>query len=104
MKRLSFCLLLPLLAACGGAEPTAAPPATAATPAASAAASTAALVAPGAAKVGDKTRCPVSGEEFVVAADSPKADYQGKTYYFCCPGCDKKFTADPQKFLSKLGG
>jgi len=32
------------------------------------------------------------------------AEHQGRTYYFCCPGCAQKFTADPQKYLkpSKL--
>ena len=57
---------------------------------------------PGTAQVGDKTVCPVSGEEFTVAADSPKAELDGKTYYFCCPGCVKKFQAEPQKFLGRL--
>jgi YHS domain-containing protein len=27
-----------------------------------------------------------------------KSDYQGKTYYFCAPGCKKKFDSDPAKF------
>ena len=25
--------------------------------------------------------------------------YQGKNYYFCCPGCQKKFEADPDSYL-----
>lgn len=57
----------------------------------------------GEAKIGDKTTCPVSGEVFEVKADSPKTDHAGKTYYFCCPGCDKKFQADPKKYLDKAG-
>ena len=28
-----------------------------------------------------------------------KSTYQGKTYYFCAPGCKKAFDADPKKFL-----
>ena len=32
-----------------------------------------------------------------------KSDYQGKTYYFCAPGCKKAFDANPQKYL-KGGG
>ena len=55
----------------------------------------------GEAKVGDKTTCPVSGETFVVDADSPKAEYEGKTYYFCCGGCAGDFKADPASFLKK---
>ncbi len=82
---LSCCLSV----GCGGAAP---PPA---------AASSAALKAPGTAQVGDKTKCPVSGEEFVVKADSPKVDFEGKTYYFCCPHCVQQFQADPKKYASK---
>jgi YHS domain-containing protein len=40
----------------------------------------------------------VSGHEFVVTADSPHAEYNGKTYYFCCPDCPKAFEANPEKF------
>jgi YHS domain-containing protein len=25
--------------------------------------------------------------------------YKGKTYYFCAPGCKKKFDTTPEKFL-----
>src|SRR5438552_15130404 len=27
-------------------------------------------------------------------------DYQGRTYYFCSPGCLHRFQADPESFLS----
>ncbi len=27
-----------------------------------------------------------------------KSDFKGKTYYFCAPGCKKKFDADPVKY------
>jgi Cu+-exporting ATPase len=57
------------------------------------------IVAPGVAQVGDKTTCPVSKETFVVKADSPKAEYDGKTYYFCCPHCAEKFQANPAQFV-----
>ena len=105
--RIASLLAVSLLAvACGGSNPDAAAPASSSTPATSAApaasgapAAAADIKKPGDAKVGDKTTCPVSGEEFVVTADSPKADHNGKTYYFCCPGCDKKFKADPAKFM-----
>ncbi len=60
-----------------------------------------ALVKPGLAKVGDKSWCLVSGEEFTVAADSPKVTHEGKDYYFCCAGCDKRFEENPQQFLNK---
>jgi YHS domain-containing protein len=83
--------------ACAGSPPP--PPATPGP--VPAAASSAPLVAPGEAKVGDRTKCPVSGEEFVVKADSPHAEYNGKTYYFCCSDCPKTFEANPEKFVTK---
>ena len=60
------------------------------------------LVMPGDAVVGDTTTCLASGETFVVTAESPKATHEGKTYYFCCPGCEKKFSADPATYLAKM--
>lgn len=108
MSRTALSTLLVLgLVACGGGGTEAPPkaPQTPATPApmadhhaAPAGDAKGPLVAPGKAKVGDKTTCPISGEEFVVEANSPHAEHDGKTYYFCCPGCRKKFESDPAKF------
>lgn len=100
------------LAACGGNQAESAPPATPATPEAPAAehdehhhgtkpASAGPVKAPGEAQVGDTTKCPVSGEEFVVEASSPKVEHEGKTYYLCCSGCKKRFEANPASFLNK---
>ena len=46
-----------------------------------------------------QTLCPVMGnpinkDHFV--------EYQGKKVYFCCPGCDKEFLKNPEKYLPKL--
>jgi YHS domain-containing protein len=30
--------------------------------------------------------------------------YEGKTYYFCAPGCKKTFEANPEKFISETTG
>lgn len=59
------------------------------------------MVAPGDAKLGDKSWCPVSGEELTVAADSAKLEHDGKSYYFCCPHCSETFKAEPAKFVGK---
>jgi YHS domain-containing protein len=90
------------LAACGGSPSTPTVPTPDAVSAAPAGSSAAAddVKAPGTAKVGDKARCPISGEVFTVTDKSPKAEYEGKTYYFCCPGCEGKFKADPKRYLS----
>jgi Cu+-exporting ATPase len=42
---------------------------------------------------------PVCGMTVDPASAQHRADYQGKTYYFCCNGCRTKFAADPQKYL-----
>jgi len=106
MRIISTLLFSSLFAvACAGSTPPPAAPAPAAaapTEAAPTAATPATpLVAPGEAKVGDRTKCPVSGHEFVVTADSPHAEYKGKTYYFCCNNCPKAFEANPEKYASK---
>lgn len=105
----SLAIVLALIpAACGGggassappAAPSPSPPSTSVSEGARTSPSSASeLKKPGEAKLGDKTKCPVSGEEFVVSENSPKVEYQGKTYYFCCSGCDKRFRADPKKYL-----
>lgn len=33
-----------------------------------------------------------------------RGEYQGKTYYFCAPGCKRAFEADPEKYLEGGGG
>lgn len=37
---------------------------------------------------------PVNGKDFVV--------YKGVKYGLCCPGCDKAFLKDPEKYIQKL--
>ncbi len=51
-------------------------------------------------KAGDETlKCPVSGKEFKKSEASPKYEYEGKTYYFCCQGCNEKFEKNPEKYV-----
>jgi Cu+-exporting ATPase len=87
---LSFAVLSSL-PACAAAAPPA--------PVATSAAAEPALRPPGEARIGDRTTCPVSGEQFIVSATSPKAEIGGRTYYFCCADCAKRFQAEPAKFL-----
>ena len=30
-----------------------------------------------------------------------KAEYKGKTYYFCAPGCRAAFEKEPEKYVGK---
>jgi len=52
-------------------------------------------------KVGTKASCPISGEEFSIAAATLHSEYKGKYVYFCCPGCKSRFDKDPEKYLSR---
>ncbi len=47
-------------------------------------------------------KCPVSGKEFKKSDATPKYEYEGKTYYFCCEGCKDKFEKDPKTYIEKL--
>lgn len=42
--------------------------------------------------------CKMMMEESRAAAT---ATYQGKTYYFCAPGCKKAFEENPRKYLGQ---
>lgn len=44
--------------------------------------------------------CPVLGDK--VNPEVKTVTYKGKVYGFCCPGCDEKFTADPEKYIKNL--
>jgi YHS domain-containing protein len=46
-----------------------------------------------------QTTCPVLGGNI---DKNVYADYKGKRVYFCCPGCDKEFEKNPEKYLQKL--
>lgn len=39
------------------------------------------------AKIGDLTKCLISGKVFRVTKSSPHIEHKGKTYYTCCPSC-----------------
>ena len=42
---------------------------------------------------------PVCGMSVDPKTASQTSEYQGKTYYFCAPGCRKAFETDPGKYL-----
>lgn len=53
-------------------------------------------------KTPKEVACAVMGEHKVNIAKATKekdfADYKGKRYFFCCPGCKPTFEKDPAKF------
>ena len=48
-----------------------------------------------------QTTCPVSGEPI---DRQYFTYYKGRGIYFCCADCVKKFEAEPEKYLEKMGG
>src|SRR6478735_3307993 len=42
---------------------------------------------------------PVCGMTVDPGSAKARVDYGGKTYYFCCTSCEKKFNAAPEQFL-----
>ena len=43
---------------------------------------------------------PVCGMTVDPHAAKHRAEYNGRTYYFCCAGCKSKFEADPERYLN----
>ena len=41
----------------------------------------------------------VCGMEIAPKEAAGQSEYKGKTYYFCAPGCKRKFDADPQQYV-----
>ncbi|MCC6173858.1 MAG: YHS domain-containing protein [Chloroflexi bacterium] len=42
---------------------------------------------------------PVCGMSVDPSTAKHSTEHQGKTYYFCAPGCKKAFESDPAKYL-----
>jgi Xanthine and CO dehydrogenases maturation factor, XdhC/CoxF family len=47
-------------------------------------------------------RDPVCGMTVPADASSRPYEYEGVTYYFCCPGCRRAFERDPSAYLSDV--
>jgi Cu+-exporting ATPase len=50
-----------------------------------------------------KEKDPVCGMEIEPETAAAKSEYEGKTYYFCAPGCKAAFDKEPQKYAGKQG-
>ena len=51
--------------------------------------------------LGNKVVCPVMGTLFNITEESEKSVYQGKFYYFCCPGCKAPFEKNPEGYFTE---
>ena len=45
---------------------------------------------------------PVCGMDVDPETAEWKSEYQGQTYYFCAPGCQRAFQKEPEKYV-RLG-
>ena len=50
----------------------------------------------------EETVDPVCGMTVEVAGARHAARYGGRAFYFCCPGCKRKFEAEPEKYVSPI--
>jgi YHS domain-containing protein len=50
-------------------------------------------------KMADKVKDPVCGMDVDPEQAAGKSEYQGKTYYFCSPGCKAAFEREPAKYV-----
>ena len=55
-------------------------------------------------QAGTKALCPVCGEAFVVAEDTPRSEHAGKHYAHCGASCKTKFDAGPAEFVAPPAG
>ena len=44
--------------------------------------------------------CPISKRSFKPSAGTTTSAYKGKTVYFCCGGCKKRFDTNPDKVMA----
>ena len=44
---------------------------------------------------------PVCNMEVSDAPDTPKSDYKGTTYYFCCDSCKEEFDRHPEEYVAR---
>lgn len=42
---------------------------------------------------------PICGMDVDEEKAEYKTEYEGKTYYFCAPGCKEKFEEEPEKYV-----
>ena len=47
---------------------------------------------------------PVCGMKVDPKSAAATHEYEGKTYYFCAPGCKAAFAKDPEKYLGHEHG
>ncbi len=52
--------------------------------------------------MGEKALDPLCGMVIDKETAAATTEYQGKTYYFCAPGCKVAFERDPEQYVAKV--
>jgi len=60
------------------------------------------IIAQSKAKIGDYTKCPISGVVFNVTEESSKISYEGKSAFTCCATCAQIFNQSPAEYVSNI--
>ena len=60
------------------------------------------VVAQSLAKIGNYTKCPISGVVFSITDESSKVNYKGKTAFICCATCSQLFDQSPAEYVSNI--
>jgi xanthine dehydrogenase accessory factor len=50
--------------------------------------------------ISNEAKDPICGMTVEKSKARHKADFQGKTFYFCCAGCKQKFELSPERYLA----
>lgn len=53
------------------------------------------------AQIGDEVACAVDGMKMRLSADTPSAEYGGKTYYFCSASEKESFLQHPERYVGR---
>ena len=48
----------------------------------------------------DALKDPVCGADIKASEAAAVSEFNGRTYYFCCPGCKHAFDQEPEKYLA----
>ncbi len=51
----------------------------------------------------ESVKDPVCGMEFDPNQAATTAEWEGRTYYFCCHACRESFEEDPRRFIHREG-
>lgn len=54
--------------------------------------------------MGEQVKDPVCGMMVDKDQAAATAEYRGKTYYFCAPGCKVAFEREPEKYVGAEAG